>query len=253
MTMRVLIADDEPLARRALAQLLAAHADVELAAECPDGAAVRDCLATMAVDVALLDIRMPEVSGLEVAAGASSSSGRPIVVFVTAHEEFGVPAFERGAADYLLKPVTQARLDVALDRVRARLAADADAARWRAHRAAPPAPRFVDRLIARVGDRNVVIPADEVELIVAEDVYAAVHAARRRYLVRTPLDELERSLDPERFARVHRSYIVPVDGIVAVRRASGGVVLELRNGATIPVSRRRRAALARLEASAVRG
>jgi two-component system LytT family response regulator len=243
MSVRTLIADDEPLARRALSQLLAAHADVRLVAECADGSEVREALARTAVDVMLLDIRMPELSGLDVA--GLLTDGRPLVVFVTAHEEFGLSAFDRGAADYLLKPVTQARLDVALGRIRARLAAEKDAAQYRA---LPSARKHMDRLVARVGDREVVIPVEEVELIAADDVYAAVHAHRRRYLVRTPLDELERSLSPERFIRVHRSYIVPVSGVVAIRRTGAGVVLELRNGATVPVSRRRRAELARLHA-----
>lgn len=243
MTVRTLIADDEPLARRALSQLLAAHPDVQLVAECCDGAEVRDALARTSVDVLLLDIRMPELSGLDVA--GLLADGRPLVVFVTAHEEFGLPAFDRGAADYLLKPVTQSRLDVALGRVRARLAAEVDAAQYRA---LPSARTHVDRLVARVGDREVMIPVEDVELIAADDVYAAVHAHRKRYLVRTPLDELERSLSPERFLRVHRSYIVPLSGVVAIRRTGGGVVLELRNGATVPVSRRRRAELARLHA-----
>lgn len=245
--MRVLIADDEPLARRALTQLLAAHSDVEVAGECADGAEVRDALGRSDIDVVLLDIRMPELSGLEVA--ALLASARPLVVFVTAHEEFGIAAFERGAADYLLKPVTEARLAVALERVRARLAAEEDAARYRALDAAPDSGKgaHVDRLVARVGDRDVIIPVDEVELIAADDVYAAVHAHRRRYLVRTPLDELERSLAPDRFLRVHRSYIVPLASVIAVRRRGNGVVLELRNGSTVPVSRRRRRELARLQ------
>ncbi|HEU4564237.1 MAG TPA: LytTR family DNA-binding domain-containing protein [Gemmatimonadaceae bacterium] len=248
--MRVLIADDEPLARRALAQLLAAHPDVEVVGECADGAEVRDALARGPVELLLLDIRMPEMSGLEVAALAA---GRPLIVFVTAHDEFGVPAFERGAADYLLKPVTRERLALALARVRDRLAAEADAARWRERGAGEPRARHLDRLIARVGERDVVIPVDEVELIAADDVYAAVHAGQRRWLVRMPLDELERSLDGERFVRVHRSYIVPIAAVAAIRRAESGVVLELRNGATVPVSRRRRRELARIEGAAARG
>jgi two-component system LytT family response regulator len=250
MSMRVLIVDDEPLARRALRQLLAAHADVEIVGECADGVAARETLAAREVDVLLLDIRMPEVSGLQVAAEAR---GRPLVVFVTAFDELGVPAVDTGAADYLLKPVTQERLDVALARVRTRLAAEQDAARYRERAAEPSAPRYLDRLIARVGERDVVIRVEDVELIAAEDVYAAVHAGRKRYLLRTPLDELERALAPERFVRVHRSYIVPVGAIVAVRRSAGDVVLELRNGASVPVSRRRRKALAQLERAAARG
>lgn len=244
--MRVLIADDEALARRALAQLLTAHADVVIAGECTDGTEVRDVLAGTAADVLLLDIRMPELSGLE--AARLLASDRPLVVFVTAHEEFGVQAFEHGAVDYLLKPVTQARVDLALDRVRARLAVDQDAARYRAMVAKPSEPRYLDRLIARVGDRDLIIPVDRVELVVADDVYAAVHADGRRYLLRTSLDELERSLSPDRFIRVHRSYLVPMDAVVAVRYGGGNVELELRNGASVPVSRRRRRELDRIVA-----
>ena len=244
--MRVLIADDEALARRALSQLLAAHADVEIAAECADGAEVRDAFSRTAVDVVLLDIRMPELSGIE--AARLLTADRPLVVFVTAHEEFGIQAFEQGAVDYLLKPVTQSRVDMALDRVRARLAADADAARYRAMTTASPEPRYLERLIARVGDRDIIIPVDRVDLVVADDVYAAVHAGGRQYLLRTSLDELERSLPPDRFARVHRSYLVPVDAVVAVRHSGGNVELELRNGASVPVSRRRRRELDRIVA-----
>lgn len=238
--MRVLIADDEPLARRALTQLLVRHPDVVIAAECSDGAEAREMLAQQSFDVALLDIRMPELSGLDAAAVADG----PLIVFVTAHQEFGVPAFERGAVDYLLKPVTEERVDAALERLRARLAADADAARYRA--LADAQSRYTDRLVARVRDRDVIIPMGAVELIAADDVYAAVHAGGRRYLVRRPLDDLEQSLSPAHFIRVHRSYIVPRDAVTAVRHMGGNVVVELRNGATIPVSRRRRGELARL-------
>jgi len=243
--MRVLIADDEPLARRALTQLLTRHRDVVIAAECSDGAEARELLTRHSFDVALLDIRMPELSGLDAVDAVDGQ--RPLIVFVTAHQEFGVPAFERGAVDYLLKPVTEERVDAALERLRVRLAADADAARYRA--LGDVESRSADRLVARVGDRDVIIPVAAIELIAADDVYAAVHAGGRRYLVRRPLDELEQSLSPAQFVRVHRSYIVPRDAVGAVRRAEGKVVVELRNGMTIPVSRRRRGEVARLVAA----
>ena len=246
--MRVLLADDEPLARRALAQLLAVHADVEIAGECADGAEVRDALSRSAWDVLLLDIRMPELSGID--AARLLTANRPLVVFITAHEEFGIQAFEHGAVDYLLKPVTQSRVDLALSRVRARLTADEDAARYREMIGGSAEPRYLDRLIARIGDRDLIIPVDRVELVAADDVYAAVHVAGRRYLLRTSLDELERSLSPDRFARVHRSYLVPIDAVVAVRHTDGTVELELRNGASVPVSRRRRRELDRIVARA---
>ena len=247
--LRALLADDEPLARRALAQLLVMHPDIEIAAECADGLEVRDALARDAVDVLFLDVRMPELSGLEAARLVDGT--RPLIVFVTAYEHFGVPAFERGAVDYLLKPVTQARVDVTLARVRARLAADEAAARYRAL-AAASTTGYIDRLIARVADREIIIAVDAIELVAADDVYAAVYAGGRRYLVRTSLDDLERSLPPERFVRVHRSYIVPVNAVVAVRRTGGTMVLELRNGATVPVSRRRRAEVMRVTRRAIR-
>jgi two-component system LytT family response regulator len=198
------------------------------------------------VDLLLLDIRMPELSGLDVAALLGTAP--PLIVFVTAHEAFGVPAFERDATDYLLKPVTQSRLDRALDRVRTRLATEHDAARYRSlDTGSTPAPsRSADRLVARVGDRDVIIPVEEIDLIAADDVYAVVHSGGRRYLLRTPLDELERMLSPERFLRVHRSFIVPVSRVAAVRRSAGGVLLELLDGVTVPVSRRRRGQVARL-------
>jgi two-component system LytT family response regulator len=241
MSLRVLIVDDEPLARRALRQLVAAHPDVEVVADCGDGVSAREVLDRTEVDVVLLDIRMPEVSGLDLAA---DSPPPPYVVFVTAHEQFGLSAFDVGAADYLLKPVTQPRIDAALARVRQRVAADRDAARFRAAPAEPPSYR--DRLTARVGNRDVVIRVEDIELIAAADVYAGVHVEGRRFLVRTSLDDLERALDPARFVRIHRSYLVPLDQVVAIRRVGRTHVVELRNGATVPVSRRRRQELLRL-------
>jgi two-component system LytT family response regulator len=254
--LRVLIVDDEPLARRALRQLLEKEADVDVVAECGDAVEAASALREGGVDAVLLDIRMPEISGLALARELSNG---PLVVFVTAHEDYGLPAFDTGAADYLVKPVTRERLGVALDRVRARVAAARDAARYRELAQGAEdmperdRPTYVDRLVARVGDRDVIIPTADVDLIVADDVYASVHVGGRKYLLRAPLDRLARALDPAHFARVHRSYIVPLRRVVAVHRTGGVPVLELRNGATVPVSRRRRKELARLESAAARG
>jgi two-component system LytT family response regulator len=248
---RVLIVDDEPLARRALRQLLEHHADVEIAGECADGVEALAALAGTPVDLALLDIRMPEISGLSV---AESAGDGPLIVFVSAHDDYGIPAFDTGAADYLVKPVRQDRLDLALERVRARLAATRDATRYRETGGEPAVRAYRDRLVVRVGERDLVISVDDVDLIAADDVYASVHTGGHRYLLRVSLGRLARELDPTRFVRVHRSYIVPVRRVVAVHRRKGKVpVVELRNGATIPVSRRRLKELARLEANAVRG
>lgn len=257
MTMRVLIVDDEPLARRALRQLLVDYDDVEIVAECGDAIDAAELLRRRVVDVVLLDIRMPEVSGLTLARDIRQ---RPLVVFVTAHEEFGAAAFETGAADYLIKPVIASRLQVAIQRVRERLAQLDDSARYR-ELASKKAGEYLERLVVRVGARDIVLAVDEVDLFAADDVHVALHVDGRRYEIRTPMDKLAAQLDPSRFVRVHRSYIVPVRSVVAVHHkrvgtgggSSGETTIELRNGATIPVSRRRRGELARLEVAALRG
>lgn len=235
---RALIADDEELSRRALRQLLARHADVQVVAECRDGDEARAAMATLHPDVALLDVRMPLGTGLDVARGRAGGD-RTIVVFVTAFDQFALPAFDVEAADYLTKPLSEPRFDAMLDRVRRRLTVRQLAEQAGAARAAQP-------LVARVGSSDVIIPLDTVDYIEADDVYAAVVARGKRQLVRTSLDALEQSLDPSAFARIHRSYIVRIDRVAALRRRGASVELVLSTGGVLPVSRRRRSAVARM-------
>ncbi|HVT40776.1 MAG TPA: LytTR family DNA-binding domain-containing protein [Gemmatimonadaceae bacterium] len=251
MTLRVLIVDDERLARRALRQLLVKHADVEIVGECADAIDAAEELRQREVDLVLLDIRMPALSGLTFALGMSA---RPFIVFVTAHDEHAAAAFETGAADYLLKPVTARRMASMLSRVRARKAEAEAAALARPRAGRRVRERHLDRLVVRVGTRDVVVPVDEIELLAADDVHVAVHAHGRRYLMRATLDQLATRLDPGQFVRVHRSYVVPLHAVVAIRRAArGAAILELQNGAAVPVSRRRKKALRGLSADAARG
>lgn len=239
---RVVIADDEPLSRRLVNQLLERHADVVVVAECADGAAARDAIATCSPDLIFLDIRMPVESGLDVARARDERAG-PVVVFVTAYDRFAVPAFEADAVDYLTKPLTEARFDAALDRVRRRLH-ERDSAAKLLERLTPAdedAPRYAPHLVSRVGTRDVIIPLDTIDYIEADDVYAAVIARGRRHLVRAALDSLERNLDPAIFVRIHRSYIVRIDRVAEIRRdKKSGPELVLDSGVSIPVSRRRR-------------
>jgi two-component system LytT family response regulator len=236
---RALIADDEELSRRALHQLLARHADVEIVAECADGEAARAAIDALRPDVALLDVRMPLGSGLDVARGRAARA-RTLIVFVTAYDQFALPAFDVEAADYLTKPLTESRFDAMLDRVRGRVAVRRLADRGAAASERPAA------LVSRVGASDVVIPLDTVDYIEADDVYAAVVVRGKRHLVRRSLDALEQSLDPAAFARIHRSYIARVDRVAAVRRRDDRMELVLTDGAVLPVSRRRRAAVAAL-------
>lgn len=229
---KALIVDDEPLSRRAVDQLLAPHADFVVVGECADAVAAREALGRVKADVIFLDVRMPGVSGLDLARVKGGTL--PLVVFVTAFDEFALPAFEVDAVDFLRKPITQGRFDAAVDRVRERIRLLA------ASRSGGLAPvRYLERIVVRLRDQDVIIPLDEVERIVADDVYAIVHARGRRYLVRTALDTLERQLDPAVFMRVHRSHIVARRSIAAVRRVGAHRELLLRDGSTVPVSRRR--------------
>jgi two-component system LytT family response regulator len=239
---RALIADDEELSRRALQQMLRRHADVEIVSECRDGAEAREALATLAPDVAFLDIRMPLASGLDLAA-TRDRRATTLIVFVTAFDKFALPAFDADAADYLTKPLTEARFDETLARVRERVRTQraADHSRTAAEK------RYAPHLMARVGSADVVIPLQSIDYIEADDVYAAVVSRGKRQLIRIPLDTLEHTLDPRVFVRIHRGYIVRIDRIGLMRRhTGGGADLVMVSGAVLPVSRRRRAHLAEL-------
>jgi two-component system LytT family response regulator len=233
MAIRALIADDEALSRRLIHQLLERHDDVLIVGECTNGAETRDAIASSTLDVVFLDIRMPLQSGLDVARARDARTG-PFIVFVTAFDKFALPAFDTDAVDYLTKPLTERRFDAALERVRERVRLRELAAREQ--------PPQTTHLVSRVGARDIIVPLETVDYIQADDVYAVVHAAEKRYLVRTALEALEHDLDPAQFIRVHRSYIVRANRIREVRRA-GAMVVVLETGAEIPVSRRRRAAL----------
>jgi two-component system, LytTR family, response regulator len=238
--LRAIIVDDEPLSRRAMRQLLDAHGNVEVIAECADATSAEASLD--GADVVFLDVLMPQRSGLDLA-HQLPRAGPPFVVFVTAYDEYAVPAFETEAVDYLPKPVAADRLVKTIARVWDRLRAiEASAPDVAAPRALP------DHLLTRVGDRDVVIPISEIDSIEADGVYAGVQVGDRRYLVRRSLDALERTLSSTAFVRVHRSWIVPRDRIALVRRSTKGPHREivLRSGAVIPVSRRRQSQVMRL-------
>jgi len=239
--LRALIVDDEQLSRRAMRQLLDARGDVEVVAECADAVSAEEHLD--GADVVFLDVLMPRRSGLDLARRLPSA-GPPFVVFVTAYDEYAVPAFETDAVDYLSKPVAADRLAKTIARVRDRLrTVSGSTSPDAAPEVAPPV-----HLLTRVGDRDVVILVSDIDSIEADGVYAAVTVAGRRYLVRSSLDALEQSLLPAAFVRVHRSWLIPRDRIASVRRnaRSSHREIVLRSGALVPVSRRRQPHVMRL-------
>jgi len=241
---RVLVADDEPLARRGVRQLLSPHRDMTVVGEARNGAETLTALDALSPDLLFLDVQMPEMDGFEVLR-ARGADRMPPVVFVTAHDQFAVRAFEAHALDYLVKPLHVDRFETALQRVRERLrlmeAVDL-AARLRALLEAEQAERekcSVEWLVVPIATGELVIPVTEIDWIGADDYYACLHVGAKSHLLRESLASLETRLDPRRFARVHRSAIVQIDRI----RALHGDELVLANGMRVAVSRRRRAAV----------
>jgi two-component system LytT family response regulator len=245
--MRVVIVDDEALARAILREHLAAHPDVEIVAECANGFEAVKAIAGHAPDLVFLDIQMPKLDGFEVVELAGTATR---YIFVTAYDQFALRAFDVHAIDYLLKPFSRERFDAALAQARERLPPGGSAsASAPAPTAAQPALQAVvdeaaarrlplERILIRDGARAHVVAAANIEYIEAEDDYVAIHAEGRTWLKSQRLAELEGQLDPARFLRVHRSYIVNVDAIVRIEPATRDTwCAVLRSGGRVPVSR----------------
>ncbi|HEU0012879.1 MAG TPA: LytTR family DNA-binding domain-containing protein [Longimicrobium sp.] len=241
MSLRVLVVDDEPLARQRLRALLEQAEGVEIAGECADGEDAVEAILRLEPDVVFLDVQMPELTGLEVIE-AVGEERMPVVVFVTAYDEHALRAFEAGAADYLLKPFPNHRFEAALERARARATwrADERAGDLRAVLAAAAGPgAYRERLVSRVGARIIFIPTAEVDWINQEANYARLHVGPRTYLVRDTMGQLEAKLDPARFLRIHRSTIVALRFLKEVEsQPRGGYVCVLADGTRLPCSRR---------------
>jgi two-component system LytT family response regulator len=249
---RALIVDDEPLARRGIRQLLAEHADVVVVGECRNGREAVRALATLKPDLVFLDIQMPGLDGLGVVR-IHGAERMPATIFVTAHDEFAVQAFEASALDYLVKPLAAPRFRAALDRVRKRLrVTDAlalasrltallasDAARNRSM--APNPDRDGGPPIAVPTASGVLLlDGADIEWVEAQGDHAIVHTDAATHRVRQSLALLERRLGPAQFLRVHRSTLVRLDLIRALEAPEGReAVVVLRDGTRLRVSRRR--------------
>ncbi|MBV8833971.1 MAG: response regulator transcription factor [Acidobacteriaceae bacterium] len=245
---RVLIADDEPLARRGVRQLLAPHSDIVVVGESRNGPETLLALDALKPDLLFLDVQMPEMDGFAVLR-AWGADRMPPVVFVTAHDQFAVRAFEAQALDYVMKPLNVERFEAALEKIRERLrlmqAADL-AGKLTALLAAERAERekkSIERLVVPTAASDLVIPVAEIDWIGAEDYYARLHVGTKTYLVRESLSSLETRLDPLRFARVHRAAMIQLDRIRELRTTPRGDEAILLDGSRVPVSRRRRAVL----------
>jgi len=241
--LRVLIVDDEAPARALLREYLAAHPDLEVAGECANGFDAVKAIGESKPDLVFLDVQMPKLDGFEV---LELIEDPPAVVFATAYDEYALKAFEVHAVDYLLKPYGRERLAEALARVRERLAATAREGAGaaplprgvRLAAAARPPGRHVERLLVRDGARVHVVPVDRLDYLEAQDDYVAIHAEGRTWLKHESLADLAEGLDPGRFVRTHRSYVVNVERIERLELyAKDSRVALLRDGRQLPVSR----------------
>jgi two-component system LytT family response regulator len=230
---RALIAEDEAPARESLREYLAAAPAIEIVAEAVDGRSALALADAHAPDLLFLDVRLPELSGLEV---ARRIRHRAEIVFTTAYDRFAVAAFEIGAIDYLVKPFGRERLAAAVERALARLAQAAVGAGDRARDSLADGP--VARLFARQGDRIVPIAASGIRRIQAQGDYAEVHAAEGTFLIHVALAELAARLDPARFRQVHRSHIVNLDAVAHMRAHDDRrLAITLRDGSVVVASR----------------
>ena len=232
---RVLLVDDEQPARERLRQILGGFDDVEVVGEASDGEQAVERIMQLRPDVVLLDIQMPGCNGTEVA--ASLSSPRPKIIFCTAYDEYAVDAFELNAVDYLLKPVSRARLKKALERVHDSTDQARDVSIDTAVQASGV---FPTRFLAQRGRHFCVVPKQDVLYFASDRSQTKLQTAERHYWMQPALVDLERRLDPATFFRVSRAVIVNLDAIREVQHVDGGLgEVELTDGNRLEVSRRR--------------
>jgi two-component system LytT family response regulator len=238
---RVLIADDEPPARDKLQRWLGEQADLEVVARAEDGLQAATAIDQLRPDVAYLDIQMPGLNGLEVAAQLEQGAA-PLIVFVTAYDEHAVKAFDLNAIDYLLKPYDKERLLKSLARVRKRLGDRGSHAS--AVATARAQTNSSDRLLVPEGERLQLIDSASIDWLEADDNYVHVHTASRSHLLRRTLQDLLSQLGEQRFVRIHKSAAVNISAIASLTPLfKGDYEVSLRNGRTVRLSRRYKDAL----------
>ena len=265
---RVLIVDDEPLARQRVEDLLHAEDDVEIVASVDNGAAAIDAVRSLHPDLVFLDVQMPGKTGLDVVREIGPDE-MPPTIFVTAYDRYALQAFDLAAVDYLVKPFDDERFEQAFRRarrhveleemgeLRERLLAVLDSGPRSSGgttdgpNAAAPTPAragsaYLERIAVEMRGKVRVVPVSQIEYITASGPYVELHTSERAYLIREAIHTLEEKLDPEHFLRIHRSIIVRVDLIDTFHRGAGGdYEVQLKSGARLRVSRSRREELER--------
>lgn len=262
-TVRVLIVDDEPLARARLEDLVRAQPRAEVVGMASDGDEAVGAIRDLRPDLVFLDVQMPGKTGVEVVREVGAEN-MPITVFCTAYDQFALQAFELAAVDYLLKPYDDERFEQAFERAR-RMVELAEVGRLTERLAAllgarsaapvpdaspatvvpspspaPPAGQWLERIPVEMRGQVRVVPVDEIEYVTASGPYAELHTSERGFVIRERMQALEERLDPARFLRIHRSVIVRLDRIDTLLRGGGGdYAVRLKSGVKLRVSRTR--------------
>ena len=244
---KAIIVDDEPLARRNLRVLLRNDPDIELIKECSNGAEAVVSIRAVAPDLVFLDVQMPEMDGFE-ALEHLAGEPLPVIIFVTAYDQYALKAFEVSALDYLLKPFDDARFHKALAQAKRQIEQQ-DASELGkklltllgTREAKADTPRYITRLMVKTAGRVLFLRIDEIDWIEAYDNYVRLHLSGKAHLLRQTMNELEAALNPEQFARIHRSTIVNLDRIKEMYpHFNGDYLVRLHDGTELKLSRSRK-------------
>jgi two-component system, LytTR family, response regulator len=258
-SLRVLIVDDEPLARQRIADMLRSHDDVKVVGEIDNGIAAVEAIHQRSPDLVFLDVQMPGKTGLEVVREIGVDA-MPLTIFVTAYDRHALEAFEVAAVDYLVKPFDDERFEQALqrarriielnevDRLRSKLLSVLQGERVTDRE--PPTTsdsgKYLERIPVEMRGKVRVVPVHEIDFIIASGPYAELYSGDRKYVIREAMQTLEDKLDPNAFIRTHRSVIVRLDLIETLHKGAGGdYEVQLKNGRRLRVSRSRLEALER--------
>jgi two-component system LytT family response regulator len=213
---RALIVDDEPLARRKIRRLLARDAEVAIVGDCANGREAIEAISNQNPDLVFLDVQMPEIDGFAVL-GSSPAAHIPLVIFVTAYDQYALRAFEVSAVDYLVKPFDRRRFEKALQRAKSRLAtergSDLNQQTLALLTELKARSNHIERLVIKAGGRAFFLKTEEIDWVEAEGKYVRLHAGKESYLLREAISSIEAQLDPKKFPRIHRSTIVNIERV----------------------------------------
>ena len=252
---RALIIDDEPLARRRIRRMLARDPEVEILGDCANGREAIAAITSRSPDLLFLDVQMPEIDGFDVLESIAPSQ-IPLVIFVTAYDQYALRAFEVSAVDYLVKPFDRARFEKALERAKTLLATErgGDLNRQTLALLAELRARsnHIERLVIKAGGRAFFLKTEEIDWIEAEGKYVRLHVGKESYLLREAISSMEAQLDPKRFPRIHRSTIVNIDRVRELQQwFHNEYRVILKDGTELMLSRSCRKRLGELMGSAL--